>query len=434
MENISILVTTFRPRGIRDFLLLRRRDAQALDTVHPLELLKHERIVSVIQGVGAQNPTLARRIALCRLLVPCLNYRGSDRHIVLEGCSIADLQGESLSAGVRTQLARELAGEQALEFEAVTNGIQAPSGSLAELFWASQTDLPALPDEFEDEELGRLADALYFHLVPEGTGVVEIDWLHIERVVNACRKGNFADLNLGIPPRKLHRAFRRLLAVTARYAGQLTGDMAEGIVFRWLRDNGQPPLSAAEKELLALRYGACRALNDLNLGFLFGCSRILADLVNNYFLSLVGLLTENDHAEAEKLLRLYLHLVCQFQRRRKHARAHERRETRQRHAPKLPAPRVPVENVEDTEVPPPDADAIREEEMELFQQLLPLLKERDRLRLQTLLDCHGDRKQAAAKLGIKPAAFSQQLRQTVLPAARELARQKGLRLDEAPPD
>jgi hypothetical protein len=151
-------------------------------------------------------------------------------------------------------------------------------------------------------------------------------------------------------------------------------------------------------------------------------------------LGLVGALTDDDTAKARELLQQFLYLLCAFQRRRKFARAQERRETRQGHAPKLPAPRVDAELVEDTSAPAPDADIIREEEMALLEALLPHMKERDALRLRKLFECHGDRARASAELGMSRKDFSRQLRQTVLPAARKLAQQIGLKLHGESPD
>jgi hypothetical protein len=425
---LKLVVTTF-PCGTRDFLLVQPCVDSGVEVLHPLQLLELDRTARVIERVKQRQTSLALVIALCRLLVPCLRYRGSGRHLVAEPWALADLRGESLPVDVRTPLARELSAEQADEFQAVTAGQWPPEGSLAELFWAAQTDLPALPPVFNDPELGRLAKALYFYLIPEGQGLVEAYSPALVNRVEKLRAEGFASLQLGIPPRHLQPAFRKLLAVTVRYTSQLTGAVAEELINQRLHQARRPRLTPAEKEVLSLRYGACRALNDINVGFLFGCGPLLADLVNDYFLTLAGVRPAEDRARAEELLRAFVYLLGGFQRRRKLARAHERREDRQHHADRMPVgPRHQAEFQPDPSVPPPEVNAIVHEEMDRLRDLLPLLKERDAERLRAFIDCNGDRKAAAARLGLSPTAYSRQLRQTVLPAVRKLARTEGFDL------
>jgi len=390
--SVPMLVTTF-PSGIRDFLLLQPAQDGAFEALHPLKLLELNRTARLIERVAREQESLALVMALCRLLVPCLRYRGSGRHLLVEPWSMTDLRGESLPVDARTEFARELSVEQAREFQAITTGQKPAEGSLAELFWDAQTNLPALPPAFDDLDLGRLAKALYFFLVPNA--------------------------------RQLP-SFRKLLAVTVRYSSQLTGAVAEEWVAQRLRRAHRCPVNQAEKELLTLRYGASRVLNDINVGFLFGSGPLLADLVNDYFLTLAGIRPEADRAQAEELLRKFIYLLGGFQQRRKTARAQERREDRQRHADRMPqGPRRPADFQADRSALAPDRNAAIQEELERLKALLPLLKDRDAERLRAFIDCDGDRKAAATKLGIEHEVYSRQLRQTVFPAVRRLAKQEG---------
>jgi hypothetical protein len=424
--DLSLVVTTF-PCGTRDFLLVQPREGGVVEALHPLRLLELDRAALLIGRVAQQRGPLAIVIALCRLLVPSLRYRGSGRHLVVEPWALADLRGESLPADVPTQLARALAEDQAGDFEAVTTGQLPPEGSLAELFWAALTDLPALLPTFEDPELSRLAKALYFFLVPEGQDFAEVDPPALATRVEQLRAEGFAPLQLGIPARRLQAAFRKLLAVTVRFAGQLTGAVAEGLIGQRLRQAGDLGLTSAEGEMLGLRYGACRALNDINVGFLFGCGPLLADLVNDYFLTLAGVRPEPGRAEAGEALRAFVFLLGGFQRRRKSARADERHAGRERRADRMPAgPRHQAEFQEDNSVAPPEVNAAAREEMGRLLDLLAHLKGRDADRLRAFIDCNGDRKAAAARLGLDPKAYSRQLRQTVFPAAKALAQAEGL--------
>ena len=164
----------------------------------------------------------------------------------------ADVQGDTIAVDVRTPFARKLSAEQAESYRAVTTGEKPPEGSLGELFWASQTALPALPDVFDDPEMGRLTKALYLHLVPEGQGIERVDPRAIALEVESLRKDGFADLKLGIPARRLTEKFRRLLAVTVRYTSQLNGQVAEELVLSRLRGFARSRLSARERDLIRM--------------------------------------------------------------------------------------------------------------------------------------------------------------------------------------
>ena len=77
--SVPMLVTTF-PTGIRDFLLLQPAQDGAFEALHPLKLLELNRTARLIERVAREQESLALVMALCRLLVPCLRYRGSGRH------------------------------------------------------------------------------------------------------------------------------------------------------------------------------------------------------------------------------------------------------------------------------------------------------------------------------------------------------------------
>ena len=425
-EHLPMVVTPLSSRA-RDFLFVRPLEDGSFQAIHPLEILALDRTAEKIESLGRKCGPLALVLALCRLLVPCLRYRGSGRHLVVEPWSCPDLRGDTIRAGVRTTFARELAAEQAEAYRAVTAGEVPPEGTLPELFWATQTALPPLAPVFEDPDLGKLAKALYFHLVPEGEGMTEVDTAVTTAKVEACRAGGFAPLQLGLSPRQVQPLFRKLLSVTVRYASQVTGDVAVDLIRQRLRKAGRRKLSAAEGEMLALRYGACPALSDINVGFLFGCGPLMADLVNDYFLTLAGVRPADDRVPAEELLRLRLPAG----RISNAPQAGPGRGTNGRPAtPADPMPAGPRHQAEfqpDPSVPPAQDDAANREEVAVLEGLVPRLKGRDALRLQAFIDCNMDRKAAASRLGVEPAAFSRQLRQTVFPAIRKLARDEGFR-------
>ena len=166
------------------------------------------------------------------------------------------------------------------------------------------------------------------------------------------------------------------------------------------------------------------------MGFLFGCGPVLADLVNDYFLHSTGLYSDAERTQAEELLRAFVYLLGEFQDRRGLARSQERREGRQRYADRMPhGSRLPAEEKAlDQEPDPPRLAELSEEMSMLWEVLVPLLNESDAVRLRAYLECGGDRKAAAERLGVEPGKLSRQLRQTVFPAVRKLARKHGLEI------
>lgn len=420
---LDLLGSSFGPR---DFAF-RRPDADGrLQLVHPIELLGLDRAAEVIDQVARQDPAQALPLALCRLLVPCLQYRGSGRHLVVEPWSDEDRRGASIPADSRTPLANDLAAVQARELELVSSGQLPATGSLAQLFWDTQTELPLLPEQLEDADLGRFAKALYFLLVPAGKGMEELRVADIVRTIRQAKAAKFAALEMDLPPRRRLHLFKILLAVAVRWSSQLTGEVARRLVTRYLQNDPEMQhrvtLSADEQAMLDLRYGASRDLGDINVGFLFGCGPLLADLVNQLYQTYLYAKPESERATIREELRRFLFVLGKFQQRRKAARADERRQLRARKADRLPGRRrKPAQEQADVKAQPPSQRLAMNEELEALRQLLPRLKPRDAARLRALIDCHGDRSAAAAQLGMTHQAFSRKLRQTTFPHVRRLA-------------
>jgi hypothetical protein len=414
------------PSGPRDFAFGRLDAEGQLQLVHPLELLALDRAVEVINQLGQQDPAQALTLALGRLLVPCLQYRGSGRHLVVEPWSEEDRRGASLPVDSRTPLAKDLAAVQARDEELVTTGQLPPSGSLAKLFWETQTELPVLPEQFDDADLGRFAKALYFFLVPAGEGTEELRAADIVTKVRRAKAAKFAALGLDLPPRKRLQLFKKLLAVAVRWASQVTGEVARRVVIHYLKHHqamqDRTSLSADEQAMLDLRYGASPDLGNINVGFLFGCGPLLADLVNQLYQSYLYGKPEAERDAIREELRRFLFVLGKFQQCRKAARADERQELRQRKADRQPGRRrKQAQDEADTKARAPSHRLELTQELERLRQLLPKLKPRDAARLRALIDCHGDRAAAAVLLGVTHHAFSQKLRQTTFPNVRRLA-------------
>jgi hypothetical protein len=409
--------------GTRDFVIRRQVDAQVED-INPMQLLGLPEATRIIERFRSQHPAQALVLALVRLLVACLEYRGNRRHLVVEEWGTEDLRGEALSAGTRTDHARDRADEQAEQYRVVTTGELPPAGSLAEIFWAAHTELPWLPGTFEDANLGAFARALYFELVPEGEGVFDVDGPALQSRIGRLWRTHFADLDIPIASRERRPLFRRLMAATIRLASQVNLWVAKLVIFDFLRHGsghyGPDEFAADEQSLLELRYGACRALGDINIGLLCGCGPLFAELVNVYAISLLGGASVEVRANVEQHLRDHFFLLGELRRRRRLARAAQRRELRDRYADPLPkGRRVAPEHEADQTAESPPEQAIFNEEWGMLESLLPRLKKRDQRRLRALLEWQGNRRAAAESLGLDLEIFSRQLRQTTLPNLRE---------------
>lgn len=430
-SDIHVVVTGF-PSGVRDFCLLYQTEDETLVPVEPLSLLGLDRSTAIIQRQVQRGwESLAMNVALCRLLVPQLVYRGSGRHLVVENWCEEDLRGESLRGRPDNLLARDLSVEQARDWRLVSGGERPEEDSLAELAWRSFTMLPELEDRFEDAQLGEFTKALHQTLVPHGHGFLEVQPAQVSSQISQLRQSGFEELRLPYSHRRLNRLFRKFLAVTLRWSGQLTGVVVEELIRERTLAAGDPDLVRQlrenEERLLALRYGAPRILSDINIGYLFGCGEIFADLINDYGTAHVYGDYPEHLDEAAENLGDFFYLVSRFLERRRAVRAHQRRELRQRRARRLPsgAERRQAQNEPDESERTPPEEAIACEGIEMFREVLPALHGRDQRRLQAYIDAGGDRRIAANSLGISLTACSRQLRQTVFPNVRRTVRELG---------
>src|SRR5438132_11487795 len=89
--DISVIGSVL-PGGTRDFLIVRPDSGDEWRVVHPMELLALNRVARTIAGVGEARPDLALNLALARLLIPNLRFRGSGRHFAAEPWSEEDLR------------------------------------------------------------------------------------------------------------------------------------------------------------------------------------------------------------------------------------------------------------------------------------------------------------------------------------------------------
>lgn len=401
----------------RDFVFVTRIGDGSTEIIHPMWLLNLDLASVVLRRIADDQPALAVVVSLCRLLVPCIEYRGNRRHLVVESWSEGDVQGTTLPIDTRTDFARELAAVQKRDYRVVTSGRQPPEGSLAEVFWDAHTELDDLPDAFEDAAMSSFSKALYFKLVPSGAGEHCVDPTAIRSMVHADWNANFESLEIDVPVRRRRYVFKRVLAATIRLASQLNGIVAKALVVRRLGVhhglNDRNTLTASEQAILELRYGGSKALRDINLGLLFGCGPLFAGLVNDFATAHLEGSSSEDIESIAECLHKYIHLLSEFRKRRKLARSDERRNQRMSRADTLPAPKTAARNQADDKTEPPDMHAEQHEELQALASIVSQLKPRDRARVQALIDAGGERAIAAEALGLDQKTFSRQLRQTV---------------------
>ncbi|MEI8195168.1 MAG: hypothetical protein WCI73_04600 [Phycisphaerae bacterium] len=408
--------------GTRDFRLLRHDDAGQWVDVDAFDLLGLDRAADVIVEVKRTDQPRAMDMALRRLLVPCLRYRGSTRHIVAEEWDNQDLSGVTLPADTRTPFAKKLMYEQMDDWQLIIEKRRPPKGTLAETLWEALTALPRVPPQADDQELWRFTKALYFFLVPEGTGNFETSSTEIETKLNLCRKRHWLDLDLGVSPRRLNSLFPKLLTLAAQWASQLSGEVAYRIVNDRLRQCEEPLLTTPDRRLLDFRYGVYPDLGCLNIAFMHGNGSKFNALVNYLFcLEASGA----DVAARQRVLR-YLHeqfqLLAAFRKRRKQARAQEKRDNRQRRSePAAGKDSKQADQEADSRAIPPDRIVeARDSLASLFRDIMPLLRKPDAQRVRAMLATKGDRAAAAKRLGITHGKFSRQWRQTTMPTVRRL--------------
>ena len=408
------------PSGTRDFVFytISGSDTLTAEIIHPMELLGLDLANSILELFEEQSPGMAIVLSLCRLLVPCLEYRGNRRHLIVEGWGEEDLRGETLFEDTRTVLSHDLSREQSDDFRVVTTGDEPPENSLAEVFWDAHTALPSLPNEFEDPDMSNFVNVLYHDLVPAGTGRETVRTSEIRRRIMSLWLDDFRDLDVRPPVRQRRRVFKRILAATIRLASQLNGYVARALVFRQLGAHHGPrdidTLTHHEEALLELRYGGSQALRDINLGLLFGCGPLFAELINEFaFAHVAGVPQEELDTKCTRLHQ-YIFLLNRFRDRRRAARAAERRNTRLSHADRAPSGRrESAANHADERAIEPSQQAVFNESWAIAEAILPRLKPRDARRLRAFLDARGDKRRAAAALGLELKTFSRQWRQTV---------------------
>ncbi len=428
-DSEVVVVRSDYPSGVRDFVLHLRTESETPRVLNPLELLGTNMAVRVINFLGRESTQSALQFALSRLLVQCLEYRGNTRHLIVEDWTDNDLRGEHLFEGNRTDFARDCSVEQAQRYNLVMCGAESPQLTAADQYWGTFSRLPPVEDMFDDPELGALAIQLMEKIEGQGEGNVSVDIAWLRSLLSQCWRENFSnfDLNTGVRQRRV--LFKKLMSVAVRQSSTMTRQVAYAVSIRNLDASARTAfqLSDREERLFEIRYGSYRPLGNINIGFLFGDGELHTELLNSLGRSLVSGDPEETYLAAEEELYRHVQLLGELRDHRREARAEQRRTTRLNRARRLPQARVVPEGQEDVSSPSPEANIRATESLAVLEQVLPLLNERDRERVEAIINAGGDRRAAAELLNVDPVVFMRRYRQTTqhnVNAALERVRQQ----------
>jgi len=426
LESDLQLQTSEFPSGNRDYTFVRTNGEGEAVPISALELLKLDRAAELIEQ--EKNPAKALNQALSRLLVSSIRTSRVGRHLVVEPWSESVVRGETLPEETRTDFARRLSHEQADQWRAVRSGDCTLEDPLETVFWRAVTDLPYLRRQFDDPKLGAFGKALYFQIVPPGTGRVELDGWEPGAIVETCKKNDFADLKLGFSARELHQLYRKYMAVTVRWTSKLTGQLAHLLIEEMRSDTR--PLTPAEQTMVSLKYGAAEHFGKINVGFLFGCGPLFDTFFNEIYRSIGNGRPETEQAQATTDLLQFVFLYRNYLRLRSYARLQEKQEHRDRYWDDIPGRkdgrRINLDDL--TELPvddaatPFDRAVASEAQLLLVEQVLPELEKSrpDQARLlRIFIDCNYDVKVAAEEAELTPRRFNRRLQETILPSAAE---------------
>jgi hypothetical protein len=322
-------------------------------------------------------------------------------------------------------LAVELSHDQAREYRVVQTGTETPKGSLAEIVWDVVTELPKLPDKFDDPDLGKFGKKFYHHLIEPGEGRAVVEkWSDITKEIERCRQNYFADLNLGFEARYLRRLYSKYMAVVVRWMSKLTGDLATQLIDEKRTDDS--PLTPVEVAMRNLRYGSAEQFGKINVGFLFGCGQLFSVFFNNIYQAIAGGQSEARRNKATNDLFKFVYLHRRYQCLRKYARSEEKGEQPGRTQAKVPGKRVLSEKIVDRKARSPvENAAIADEMMMLAEQILPELEKTKPSYAhftRLFVEHDGDIRAAAAEANITTRQFTRRLKETVFPAVRRTAK------------
>lgn len=413
-SEFAVFVTEF-PTGVRDFEIRRQLGEREFEQLNPLELLDSVTAVSVLDMLRGNPDKNPNSWVLSRLLVQCLEYTHNRRHLVSNHWDTGTLQGVELTQIANNAFARDLQAEQAREFELVRGGSSGDFAIEAD-YWGTFTALPPVEDRFQSAELAKLCDQLCERLSPLRSQEGEVEISELRQLIAGCWTEHFRDFDLPTAVRDRRKLFRKLMSVAVRQTSSLMERIGFAMVLRVVsdaeRENGVFR-SDRERKLFDLRYGACEALDGINIGFLYDCGDLHANLINSLASALVADDSDSAWQEAEKELRQHVHLLGQARLRATMVESEKKRQQRESRPRRLPRPRTDSHENADS-VSAPQVLSYLMQLKDHQEELLPELKPGDRVRVQALFD-EENLATAAEFLGLSKSKYRRQLRETVIP-------------------
>lgn len=416
-EEYKTLVTEL-PAGIRDFRIHRQIDKQTFAAQNPLELLNTKTAVNVLEQLRKIPGANPNSWVLSRLLVQCVGYSRAQKHLVADYWDESTLRGDKFTVDTQSALALDLKSAQSHDFEVVRSACNSDFKVPAD-YWGTFSRLPPVADEFQDRELDSFCDQLLQRLTQQLNPENQIEISDLRKTIDNWWNGYFEDFQLSTKRRDRRMLFKRLMSVAIRQVSSMTEQIAHAIV---LRDASfmarMTSLFQCERErrLFNLRYGACEALGGINIGFLYDCGDLHAELVNNLASALVTEHSDKAWQAAELQLRKHVYLLGKSRERSTQIESDRKRQQRAKFAGKSPGKSVQPENHCDKKaIIPGGDDGWLGELRERKDAILPLLKVRDRAKVEAVLKCEGDFTAAAAELCLARKQLMRQWRETVLP-------------------
>ncbi len=414
------------PGGFIEYVIYKRCHDGNLEAINPLGLLDTHTAVNVLETLRKTPSTHPNSWVLSRLLVQVLEYSRNRKHLIADPWDEQTLAGEQLTQIANTELAKDLKTEQKLEYQLIRSTGVDPDNLKAD-YWGAFSRLPSVDDSFEDVELQAFCDQVLERLTArlDANGVIEV--ANIRKAINKWWSDNFADFTLVTIKRNRRKLFHRLMSVAVRQVSSMLERIAFAIVLRDASHEARATSifsSDREQKLFVLRYGAVPALGNINIGFLYDCGDLHASLINDLAHALVYGETDEAWKNAQENLQKHVYLLGKVRQKATQVEAARKSERRARFAIPLPAPSVQAEDRADiSTVSPSEYSESDQSSLEPYEAVMPLLKERDRIRLRALIESGGDFEEAAAKAGLTKTQFKRSWNETTAKNVRKAMKQ-----------
>ena len=426
LDTDYVTLVTEYPHGFCDHVIHKRIDDETLEAINPLELLDTRTAVNVLAALREIPGSNPNSWVLSRLLVQALEYSRNRKHLIADPWDAQTLSGEQLTQIANTDLAKDLKTEQLREYKLIrSNGVA--SENIESDFWGAFSKLPSVEDVFDDDELHALCDQMLEGLTANLNADGVIETAEIRNLIRKWWSEDFASFNLSAIKRNRRKLFRRLMSVAVRQVSTMLERIALAIVSRDASDAARASTlfnSEPERRLFELRYGAVPALGNINIGFLYDCGDLHASLINDLAHALVFGETDVAWEKAQANLQEHVYLLGSVRKKATQVEAARKSERRSRFAGPKPAPTVQAQRHADPLATQPGEESDHGGLLrEAYEAIMPLLKDRDRIKVKAFIECGGDFERAASEVGLTKTQFKRSWNETVLKNIRKATKQ-----------